>query len=101
MDPDAPSRSLHFGDAAESLWESEEQPDSPATIAGLVLLYTSAGSHGRELAPKYLTALADVTRRMRLAGAKDGHDAEGFAMLSTKVQKATMYAAWAAYNILT
>ena len=83
------------------MWQVERMTDSLITIAGLVLLYHSRGTHGEsEIAKEYLIALSEMATRMQLFGIDSRLSVTNFNILSPKQQSSAAHVAWGAFNVL-
>lgn len=94
------SKSYEFESEAKRLAEVELHSDSLTTVAGLLLLYESIGTHGK-MALSYINHMFDMAARMRLFGVEERLNTSEFATLSSTEQRSTASVAWGAFNFFS
>lgn len=99
-DATANAKSFDFEKEAKMLRHSE-QDDSVPTMAGLMLLFMSLGSHGLSGADglTYLFEASEMAKRMKLFGVEDTLTAAQISSLTEEAQRAFVQTAWGVFNM--
>ena len=83
------------------MWRSGTTPDSLPNLAALNFLWLSCLSHGQgEVGRKYIEAVWQVARRMKLFGVPDTLNAADLQALSPDELRATAHTTWGAFNMV-
>ncbi|PSN60230.1 hypothetical protein BS50DRAFT_681738 [Corynespora cassiicola Philippines] len=99
VDQNGSHRSSEFEKEAEALWRVEKV-DSLPTLAGLILLYMSFGTHGQsEFAKQFIDDACSMARRMKLFDVPDA--LQRVDSLPKDDQIATSSAAWGVFATLS
>lgn len=98
-DESAAAKSFEFEKEAQLLWLAEHD-DSLASLAGLMFLFSSIGSHGRggKEALTYLSEAFDMAKRMRLFGIRDMLSVMHIASVTADMQRALKQVAWGVFH---
>lgn len=93
-DSSAAERRLQFEAEAHTLWRANPD-DHELTVAGLMLLCLSRGSHGHvENSKIYIREASNMAKRLKLFGVEDALDAEQVESLSEAAQRTLAQITW-------